>query len=420
MSQPRALDINAPWTARLADTLTYPLRGASGAVILALAGLLAVADMLPSILSLILWIFAWVGVYVHALACLRRSADGWSDPPQVGLEGSAAPAVLLFLLQLLGLYSTKLAYNIEQDAFFVPLLLAVFLPSFTMSLAFGDHGWRALSPVRLFAAMVAFGAAYLLAVAVGLLQSMAWIGSLKYAHGFMSSALWLLLVVYCVLLNFHVLGRLMYRFHERIGYQPEADTLAMATGRDHDQQLLTRVRSLQSAGERDTAFELLAERLRQTHSPWPIHAEFRKLARACNHHQALLDSTPSALACLTADNDWRRALAVVRENIDIQPDYMPPEAAVAGELAEQAANMGMNQLALKLARGYPNTWPREPDAPRYGLLAAQLLADRFEQTAEAGVLASKLLIAFPNCPQRDELQRLLDTIKQRKRVQEPT
>ena len=339
---------------------------------------------------------------------------------RVGLEGSTGPAVLLFLLQLLGLYGTKLAFTMMQDVFLVPLLLAVFLPSFTMSLAFGDRGWGALSPVRLFAAMGAFGVAYLLAMALGMLQSMIWIGSLKYAHGFPGTLLWLLLVVYVVLLNFHVMGRLMYRFHERLGYQPEADTLALATGRDHDRQLLARVRSLHMAGDTDDALELLDERLRKSHAGWPVHAEFRKLARLCNKPQALLDWTPSALACLAADNDWRRALAVVRENIEIQPNYMPPEASVAGELAEQAARMGMNQLALKLARGYPNTWPREPDAPRYGLLAAQLLADRFGQTAEAGVLASKLLIAFPDCAQRDDIRRLLDGIRQSKRGQQST
>lgn len=203
---------------------------------------------------------------------------------------------------------------------------------------------------------------------------------------------------------------LLYRFHERMGHQPEADTLAMATGRDHDAQLLSHVRSLQSVGNKDSAFTLLKERLQQSYAPWAIHAEFRKLARACGYPQALLDTTPSALACLMASSDWRRALALVQENIDIQPDYMPPEAAVAGALAEQAANMGMNRLALKLARGYPNTWPRDPEAPRYGLLAAQLLAERLDHPAEAGVLASKLLLAFPDCPQHDAIQKFLDRL----------
>lgn len=420
MSQARTLDIRAALTARLFDTLLYPLRGTSLAAIAALAAGLVVADLLPWPLSTIAWVLAWMGIYVYALGCLRHSADGWAEPPEIGLDGSAAIALLLFLLQLLGLYATKIAYNMQQDMFFVPLLLALVLPSFTLSLAFGDGVLSALNPARLFAAMLAFGPAYLLAMAVGMLQSMAWLASLKYGHSFASSALWLLLVVYSVLLNFHVLGRLMYRYHERMGHQPEADSLALATGRDHDAQLLTRTRSLFAAGDKDAAFELLEERLQQSNAPWAVHAEFRKLARACNHSQALLENTPHALSCLTQNDDWRRALALVQENIDIQPNYMPPEAAVAGELAEQATKMGMNRLALKLARGYPNTWPRDPEAPRYGLLAAQLLADRLDKPAEAGVLASKLLIAFPDSPQRDRIQGLLDRLGQAAGTKRPT
>lgn len=410
MSRARTLDIKAPLATRLTETLLYPLRGQSLAVIAALATCLALASVLFWPLSTILWLAGWVAVYIHALACLRRSADGWADPPEIGLDRSTSLAVLLFFLQLLGLYAAEIAFNGYPGAFFVPLVLAVVLPSFTLSIASGDNILSALSPVRLFSAMAAFGPTYVLAMAVGMLQSIIWIASLKYGNGFLSSALWLLLVVYSVFLNFHVLGRLMYRFQDRMGHQPEADTLAMATGRDHDAQLLDHVRSLHSAGEKDGAFELIKERLRQSHAPWVIHAEFRKLARTCNQPQLLLDMTPSALACLMASNDWRRALALVQENIDLKPGYMPPEAAVAGALAEKAANMGMNRLALKLARGYPNTWPRDPEAPRYGLLAAQLLAERLDHPAEAGVLASKLLIAFPDCPQRDTIQELLDRL----------
>lgn len=412
MTRPRTLDTSAPVAARLLDTLRYPLRGAALAALTALALGLMLADLLPSILGTIAWVMAWVGIYIYALACLRASADGWADPPEITLHADTAAAALLFFLQLLSLYATKIAYNLWQDAFVLPLGLALVLPALTLSLGFGDSLWSALNPLRLMGGAAALGAAYLLPVATGLLQFLAWIGALQPGHGLAASAFWLLLTVYCVLLNFHLLGRLAYRFHERLGHQPEADEVGRMRGQGRDEQLLARVRSLDAAGHGEQAIELLHERLRDRHAPYPVHAAYRRLLRAAGRQQALIDSSPWCLACLAQSGDWQRALAVIGENVEIDPDYLPGDPALVAELADRAAGMGMNRLALKLARGYVNTWPREPAAPRYGLMAAHLLGERLDQPAEAGVLASKLLVAFPDTAERPRIEALLARLGQ--------
>ena len=407
MNQPRTIDPATPLTARLGNALLYPLRGAALAALAALASGLLLADLLPWLIGVLVWVIAWVGTYMYALECLRHSAEGYADPPEISVNASTSAALLLFALQMLGLYAIKIAYNTYQDAFFIPLLMAVILPTLTMSLAFGDSLLGALDPRRLFAAMAGFGAAYLLPVLTGLLQSLAYVGSLSHGHGFVASALWLVIVVYAVLFNFHVMGMLMHRFHERMGYTPETEQLAFATGRDKDQELLARVHSLTASGNPSSAIALLAERINEAHAPYAVHAHYRKLLREEGREQALLANAHTCIASMMLEHDPRRALGVVRECMDIDPGFMPDEPAVAGTLAEAAAHSGMNRLALKLARGYPNTWPRDPASPRYGLMAARLMAERLDQPAEAGVLASKLLIAFPDCSERPQIQDFL-------------
>jgi len=48
-------------------------------------------------------------------------------------------------------------------------------------------------------------------------------------------------------------------------------------------------------------------------------------------------------------------------------------------------------------------WPRTPEAPRIGLLAAQQLGLRLDLPAEALVLVRKLVAAFPEHPVQAEL-----------------
>jgi len=63
----------------------------------------------------------------------------------------------------------------------------------------------------------------------------------------------------------------------------------------------------------------------------------------------------------------------------------------------------MSRLAVKLCQGYLAQWPRSPDTPRYGLLAAQQLGLHLSQPAEALVLLRKLAAAFPDHPLRAEM-----------------
>lgn len=413
MQREQLINLDGALTARLGDALLYPLRGQTLAALAMLAIGLLVAGVLPGIIGVIVWIVAWVGTYMYALGCLRRSADGWADPPELALEGSGGAAIALFVLQLLGLFATKLAYHLYQDIFLVPLTLALVLPSLTLSLAFGDGLLGALNPARIVRLAAVLGASYLIPVALGVAQSLVWIGALSYGHGLVASAFWLALTVYFVLLDFHVLGRLAYRFHEAMGMRPEADQVADDAGLHEDEQLLAHTRRLDNAGQRTQALELLQQRLRGASAPWAVHARLRELALAEGRHDAVLEMTPRCLASLVDQGDWRRALAVVNQNLGFEPTYFPDDMNVTGTLAEQAARMGMNRLALKLARGYVNRWQHDQDAPRYGLLAAQLLAQRLDHPTEAGVLASKLLLAFPDCPQRGDIETLLATLKQR-------
>lgn len=413
MNRDKTLAAEGPWPAPLHASLRYPLRGSALPTLVVLALLLLLGRLLPSLVSVFIWATAWVATWMYALACLRHSAEGWATPPEITLEGSNAAAFILFALQLGALWVTQAAWHRwGVEALAVPLVFAWILPGPTLALAFGDAWWSAFNPARWLRLQRAFGALWYLAVGLGLLQFGVWLGAAALPGGFVGRLLWLVVLVYCILLNFHVLGILAWRFHAALGMEPEADRIAAATGVGADDELLARARLLGAAGHAEEAAALLRQRLHDGWAPAPLHLAFRRLALATGAHKALFALSAATLNVLTEADDWPRALAVVRENRGVDPDWLPPDPQLTGALADRAVGMGMHRLGLALARGYVNRWQRHPDAPRYGLLAARLLAERLDRPAEAGVLASKLLIAFPDCAQRADISALLQTLKQ--------
>lgn len=401
------VDADLPWAARLSRGLSYPLRGAALASLAAMTLGHLLAWMLPSFLGWSTGVVVWVSTYMYALECLRRTANGYAQPPEMALYAGNAPGIALYVLQMAALAAIVLATYLGSDAWVVWLLLALVLPAVTMALAFEDGILAAFNPVTLAAAIGSFGAAYLLPVAGGALQTIAYIQALRHGDSLLQTGLWYALVTYLVLFNFHLMGVLMHRYHERIGHLPESLAMAQATGSDIEDGQMRAMQALVASGHDDVAIGLLAQRLQERGATPAMHHEYRRLLRAAGRRDALLEHAPSYIAVLLLEDDTRRALGVVQECIDLDPQFLPGDAGVVGELADAAARNGMTRLGLKLARAYPNTWPRDPAAPRYGLLAARLLATQPGRRAEAGVLASKLLHAYPACNERTELNELL-------------
>ena len=101
---------------------------------------------------------------------------------------------------------------------------------------------------------------------------------------------------------------------------------------------------------------------------------------------------------MMANDEARRALGLVQECVEIDPNFLPdaPESVVA--LAELASGAGMTRLSLKLCRGYLARWPRSVECPRLGLLAAHQMVERLDQHAEAAVLLGKLAATWTEHP----------------------
>ena len=395
---------------RLLNALTYPLRGPALAsvVMLALAHCLA---LLPLGFGFVIELVVWATTYLYALACLRHSAEGYADPPELGSENSAAGWIIVGVLMLgMGaMWAVKWTYGMPA-AWTVSLALALILPAIVMALAYDESWSSALNPANWLRSIALFGTPYFVLVGVQLLIA-AMLGPLQTAA---HAALPLLLAVplfhfvaiYLTLFNFHLMGALLYHHHERLGLDPEAPRLARSGHQGSTDECLQQARRLEASGDTLRAISLLSERLDERAAPAALHLACRTLLRDRGRHAEMLARSSRCIDALLAEGSETRALAVITENESIDESWIPDGPEVTGKLAYAAMHRGMTHLALRLARAYPNTWPHEPMAPHFGLLAARLLF-RLGNHVEAGVLASKLVQAWPECVERSEIEQFL-------------
>ncbi|HKR76294.1 MAG TPA: hypothetical protein VJR95_06485 [Rhodanobacter sp.] len=395
---------DTPFGERLAAGFGYPLRGAGLATCTALT-LAHYAGLLPGIGTLAS-LLVWAATWRYAAECMQHTANGYANPPDVGVDEAGAAGWALTLIHFaagaLFIACTLLA---PASLWLLVPVLVLALPAIDMSLAFDGNALLALNPATWWRIAHGFGGAYLVPVAInlmlGALIAVATLTSRLLPH-FLALPLFGFAYTYLIVLAFHLMGALIHQRHERFGLEPEAPRLAGASAQDEDSRLVDEARAL-AADEPVAALHRLAERLRQHTAPVPLHQLYRELLRRQGLRDDLLVHGQIWIAALIAQNEARRALGVLQECCTIEPAFVPDDPRTCGVLADLADRLGMARLAIHLGRGYLAHWPRDPQAPHYGLLAARRLGAQPERRAEAIVLLEKLAAAWPDHPQRNDI-----------------
>lgn len=413
MSKVELINPHQPLSQHLLDALGYPLRAGAFAALTAftLAHYLALLPLLGWLLELVIW----AATYLYALECLRHSADGFAQPPEIAEPGHGGWALVAILL-----WSTVLTLAVKlsfgSGTWLISVLMAVTLPAIAMSLALDGSVPHALNPLTWLRVMSRFGPIYLLLIGVQCLVALiVGVAQHGFEHAlpqFFALPLFYFLAIYATLSNFRLMGVLIYQRHEQFGLQPKAHQLAAQIHQDDDQQLLTDVERLAQAQPRE-ALDLLVPRLRDRAAPPALHLAYRHLLKQQGLREALLVHGQIWIAALLAQGDARRALGVLQECIELDADFIPDDPRSCGDLADLAARLGVSRIALQLCRGYLAHWPRDALTPHYGLLASRLMTEHPEQHAEARELLQRLAADWPEHPLRGEIvkhQRMLTSL----------
>ena len=384
-----------PFWRRLGDVARYPLHGDALLTLLVLTafGVLAWLPGVGWILSLV----AYFSGYKYAFEVLLHSANGHDEAPvlTVHARNDAVWRLLIVLLALL--LTVKLTANAGMGAAAVAMIaiFALLQPCLLASLATGDGLFGALNPANALRMIGRIGGAYfVVSAALFLIQLLALLAG-RALVAFMPGGIATLLVdmvfYWGLFASFHLLGRTMYCFHGELGYTPSLHAETLPTLQDRDQALLDRAAVHAEGDDLIAAIGLLHDEIRDRSVTPAVHERYRLLLRQTGDTEALDVHAGRFIAMLVQDRQERRALSLLREALDANPDFarLAPEH---GEwLARRALDLGQFRLASDAWRALLRVEPRHPHAPHWALQAAQLLHERFGDpgTARAALSAAR-------------------------------
>ncbi|TLY49248.1 MAG: hypothetical protein E6K53_14270 [Gammaproteobacteria bacterium] len=410
---PKVTEDIVPFWNRLREISLYPLRGDA----LMTIGLLALGRLFTLLpLGWLINLAIWVGVYKYAFEVLRNSANGRTEPPVGSLnvdESMGRRAILLqigfVVLNVLGF----LLFGFVGGAI-VSVVLAFGLPGAFMSLAMDENVLHALNPATWLQVMARLGWPYFVAAGLCLVINASMANAqallLPFLPYMVALVVFYFLAHYAVVATFHLMGYLIYQYHDELGYEVEPQPQARRASDDPDQALLDQSAELVRAGKPEDAATLLREHLRERGGSDAVHTQYRKLLRVAGNNEELLRHGREYISALLAQDKDKRALDIVRECGEIDPAFAPAQAGDVTRLAHKAADWGLTQVAIRLLSGFHKRFPKSADIPKNYLLVAKLMHDKLGQDREAQALLQQLKGAYPQhelMPQIEERMALI-------------
>lgn len=405
-----------PFWHRLRQITLYPFRGAALMMLigLTLASLLGFLPVLGWLFSLILWFSA----YKYGFEILRATADGRLEPPETVLaidDGVIWRFVGLQIVFAMILF-VALATAGPIGGLVVLVLIAFMQPGCIMSLAIdGDFG-RAIDPSTAFAIIGRVGAPYfavfalLFVIQASAATAGSWLSEVM--PPVLGDLALNLFSFWGIFAAFHLMGYLVYQYHEDLGYEPETHRNALPGLPDRDRDLLQRAEDFVRDGRPEAALAALREDIGTRAVSLETHELYRRLLHQGSDHTATNEHARQYLNLLMLEKQDRRALGLLREALDANPDFVPMQIEHAEHLADRARLSGQAQLAVDQWQALLRRQPRDVSAPRWALNAALLLVDRFGRDAEARVLLEQARERCDDPALREKIEAALKPLQQ--------
>ncbi|WP_407472538.1 hypothetical protein ABFU66_07605 [Xanthomonas campestris pv. raphani] len=384
----------APFWTRIPAIATYPLRGSALYALIALT-LCSALLVLPGILKLVVLGVLGMATYTYAFDILRHSANGEHDAPRLGYNSFDSAVLRLILLAFaLGIVIVAAGVIAGKPGLTVAYLaVQLLLPGMMIALAIDGSLRRALNPAVSIGMALRIGWPYL--AAYGLLYVIQGSGTaaifvaLKCLPPVVREPTIVVASIWSLFASFHLMGYLVYQYHEELGYAPSG---GVALQREEpDQRLLDEAEQFVRDGHSDEAFQALRGAVRSRAVSLAVHELYQRLLRQHHRNDELRDHTRQYINRLLQEKHERRALALQREALDTDPAFAPLLPEQATLLAERAKMAGQYQLATDGLLAAIGAWPRERMLPAWSLDAGLLLAERFGRDDDARMVLQNAL-----------------------------
>ena len=412
-----------PFWKRMPATFAYPFNGGSLAYLIGISlfSLLFMVPLMPVVIvaSLVLPLM----ILRYGFSVLQHTAMGHPTPPKMSinfkLSELALPIKFILIIVLIGaligliLFPLGISPDVIQMVAFI--LTQLVLPAMIVLLAVHNSFFQAINPIGIGNVIATVGLPYLALCGVLLLLSGA-PSSVMYIFGGIIPE-WMIVMFsifvtgYFTIINFYLMGYVVYQFHEHLGIKPEVEYGAHfkvsksqknGTGNQTGTSYaaLQKVRLLIKEGMQQAAKATLQKEL-QRHAEMDnarieMHQLYHQMLINNKESEAAIEHANSFIPALLDENMGKQAIAVFRDCIEIDPQFRLTTPEDIHKLATAAQKADEHKIILSLINGFVQKHPEYPDAIELLLMAAQSLQHHFRQDEKAKKILQYIIKRYPD------------------------
>ncbi len=381
--------------------------------------LASVLTLIP-FLGILVWLLLWAMLFKASYEILASTASGELDgPPSVTqMSGGIMFKHVGLLLSMAVAYGFIVGTTGSPAiAIALGIFLLLALPAAIMTLAMTQSLIAALNPVTWIRIIQTTGLAYLLTSVFLMLmllsqgQAEALLLPILGEQWILFSIISWFISAYFMAASFHLMGYLLYQFHETLGIDAIQPDDSGTDRRSGGSPLIDEARSMIKAGRSDDAVAFLRDEINQRGAELPVQNFYRDLLRSQGEHDALVEQGKNLIPVLIHSYQQpETALDTAEECLKLDSRFSIANPDDVLPLARLAFEQGRHNLVLRLTSNFGKAHGQHPDLVENYFLAAQSMAKTEGRFGKAATLVQKLKQRFPDHPLQEQIARFEATL----------
>ena len=400
-------DTIVPFWKRLPSFFSYPFHHRPFALILGLSGVSVLLSWLP------FWGFfvgmgVWVIILKYSFAALRNTANGNMQPPKAESDILFADFGIVFKQMLIYIIIGIAFFKVTQTTgAFIGLLFLCFailsIPAMIIVLIGTESLLHAINPI-VFAPMAwRVGWSYLLMYLFLVLLGGAPAVLGQFITGYLPALFEQFLSIaaesFYTLISYHLMGYVIYQYHEEIGYEVDLEDVELAPNeipseKDAAEKALSRADMLVREGRVDDAIILIKSETKGGISNLDLAERYYNLLKIKEKIPDQLEHGKVYLDLLMKTNQMDKICEVYSECISKNVGFKLTPSTVL-KVASCLNQTGKPKESVDAYNRFIKGNPKDPSIPKAYFLASNIINEKLNNPRKAVTILNGLIKKYP-------------------------
>ena len=416
-------DLVEPFWFRIPKFFIYPFNPRP-LILMIVLSFLSVLLIFPSLLSIFIQIFI-AGLFLkYAFSALKNTAKGNLQPPKIDSKTLLEDFSIVFKQLGMFIIIGYAFYKVTQIAGIIIGLsflgfAVLSMPAMIIVLVGTNSLLQAINPAMFVVMAWRIGWSYLLMYFFLMLLGAAPAVLGQYIVGYLPVKLHFFLLKlaqnYYTLISYHLMGYVIFQYHEQIGYEvdfeeEELPPEEVPSGDAESDHLLNRVDMMIKEGKLAEAISLIKGETLGAITSLGLAERYYNLLKLKEQTPDMLTHGKEYLDLLAKGNQKAKLIEVYLECLSKDPNFTAKPTTLL-KTASYLNEAGKHKESLEAYSSFIKANPENPLVPKAYFLASNIFNEKLRNPGKAQKILKNLIKKYPNHDIIPHVQRYLSEIK---------